>query len=350
MAKKIETLKEFIDWTDRFKDGQYLFRGVSNKCYQIEESTYRRFHLSEDPSEDTEEKFRDVLQINLSLISDTRHQRQDQRNGHQLTDLELLAELQHLGGATCLVDFTRSALIALWFACRESSAGKRKDGKVVVLRTDGIEPLKTVNDQILSESLNYFFELDSDLRYPLYQWHPAFPTNRIIAQQSVFVFGNPPIRANAECIVAECSKQAILRELEKLAGITEVALFPDFEGMARINAHDKSIDTNDAGSHRQRGINAYYNNKWDETIHWLTKAIESEPDNLYTHVYLGRVHYSTGRSKSKFAGIELGEAITSYTEAIRLAESIKFRTRTCALKTGACYALCLSGSSLLPGK
>ena len=34
----------------------------------------------------------------------------------QNTDLEILAELQHKGGASCLVDFSNNILISLWFA------------------------------------------------------------------------------------------------------------------------------------------------------------------------------------------------------------------------------------------
>ena len=46
-------------------------------------------------------------------------------------ELELLADLQHHGAATCLLDFTRGALIALWFACEKSET----DGKVFVVNT-----------------------------------------------------------------------------------------------------------------------------------------------------------------------------------------------------------------------
>ncbi|MGU9957713.1 MAG: hypothetical protein ACNYPI_08900 [Arenicellales bacterium WSBS_2016_MAG_OTU3] len=41
-ATKIKTLSEFIEWASQFNEGQYLFRGVSNKAYEIEASTYRR--------------------------------------------------------------------------------------------------------------------------------------------------------------------------------------------------------------------------------------------------------------------------------------------------------------------
>jgi hypothetical protein len=35
----------------------------------------------------------------------------------ELSNLELLLELQHYGAATGLVDFSRDFLVALWFAC-----------------------------------------------------------------------------------------------------------------------------------------------------------------------------------------------------------------------------------------
>ncbi len=41
----------------------------------------------------------------------------------------MLAELQHHGAATSLIDFTKSALIALWFACQD----KKTNGKVFCL-------------------------------------------------------------------------------------------------------------------------------------------------------------------------------------------------------------------------
>ena len=53
----------------------------------------------------------------------------------ELCDLELLADLQHYGAATCLIDFTQSPLTALWFACKdEDNLGK--DGKVIGMRAD----------------------------------------------------------------------------------------------------------------------------------------------------------------------------------------------------------------------
>ena len=43
------------------------------------------------------------------------------------SDLEILADIQHNGGATCLVDFSKNLLTALWFACSNEKDDK-KDG------------------------------------------------------------------------------------------------------------------------------------------------------------------------------------------------------------------------------
>ena len=114
------TLNKFIDWTARFKDGQYLFRGVTQEKYGIVASACRRLPKADqnNPSK--------LLKINQELIDKARGLGHDQRDGRQLTDLELLAELQHFGAATCLIDFSRNALVALWFACQTSSGGESK--------------------------------------------------------------------------------------------------------------------------------------------------------------------------------------------------------------------------------
>ncbi len=50
-----------------------------------------------------------------------------------MSDLDVLAEIQHLGGATCLVDFSTNFLIALWMASGEESKKEPKlnNGKLV---------------------------------------------------------------------------------------------------------------------------------------------------------------------------------------------------------------------------
>ena len=110
----IKTLTEFMKWAKKFTPGKYVFRGIRNETYGIQASAYRRL-------KDENKNFLKFLQINKDLIDETILRGYDERNGRQLSHLEMLAELQHHGAATCLIDFSYSAQIALWFACGQDS-------------------------------------------------------------------------------------------------------------------------------------------------------------------------------------------------------------------------------------
>ena len=109
-----------IEWTEQFDDGQYLFRGVKKVSYKIEASAYRRL-----PEVDKNNANK-LLKINREMLEKAKRLGHDLKDGHRLSDLELLAELQHYGAATCLIDFTRNPLFALWIACQRSSLGIHK--------------------------------------------------------------------------------------------------------------------------------------------------------------------------------------------------------------------------------
>ena len=120
---RITTLAEFIKWAKKFTPGKYVFRGVPNETYGIQASAYRR--LKKDDRD-----FEKFLEINTDLIDETTLRGYNERNGRQFSQLEILAELQHHGAATCLIDFTYSAQIALWFACgQDSKTSKNCDSK-----------------------------------------------------------------------------------------------------------------------------------------------------------------------------------------------------------------------------
>ena len=211
----VETVSKFIEWAAKFSDGQYLFRGVSTESYKIEASAYRR--LPEIDRNNTSK----LLKINQELIEKARGLGHDQKNGQQLSDLELLAELQHFGAATCLIDFSRSALVALWFACQQGSKVEA-NGKVFAVCHDDMVRLKTVNPKLIKKEIDYFFKPDENGRFPLYQWQPKLQNNRIIAQQSVFVFSGASIEAEDECVIKRNSKQDILISLDNISDINVI--------------------------------------------------------------------------------------------------------------------------------
>ena len=302
----VKTLSEFIEWAAQFDNGQYLFRGVSNDEYEIEASAYRR--LPEAEKNNTSK----LLKINQVLIEKARSLGHDQKNGQQLSDLELLAELQHFGAATCLIDFTRNALGALWFACQQSSKGKA-NGKVFAVRSDDPVRFKTVNTELIKKDIDCFFQLDeNNNRYPLYQWQPKLQNNRIIAQQSVFVFGGAQIETEAECVIIECSKDEILNSLDKLSSINEASIYPDFDGFARLHAHNKPHIEPDAQGYLQRGVEAHQNNNLDDAITYYTEVISLDSDSsIVPLAYNNRG--SAYQSKD-----EIDRAIKDYNKAIKL--------------------------------
>ena len=301
-----KTLNEFIKWAARFKDGQYLFRGVTQEKYGIVASACRRLPKADqnNPSK--------LLKINQELIDKARGLGHDQRDGRQLTDLELLAELQHFGAATCLIDFSRNALVALWFACQTSSGGEA-NGKVFAVNRDDTVRLKTVNPKLMKKDIDYFLQPDENDRYFQYQWSPKLQNNRIIAQQSVFVFSGAQIEAEAEYVINKDIKQKMLTALDKISGITEANVYPDFDGFARLHAHDKPYIEPDAQAYLQRGTEAHQRGNLDDAIEYYTEFIRLEPTDTST---VSIAYYNRGVAYSEKG--EVDRAIEDYNDTLRL--------------------------------
>ena len=307
-SRRVKTLSGFMKWAEQFDSGQYLFRGVSNENYEIEASASRRLIDERDRTP------ANLLEINKRIIDDARLQGHGQKNGERLYDLELLAELQHYGAATCLIDFTYSAQIALWMACQRGSKGttdsKVFNGKVFAVRSDDPIRFKKVTPESLQENLDYFFKASKRSGYPLYQWQPKQQNNRIIAQQSVFLFGGAQIESEAECTILKNSKESILISLEKSGGISEARMFPDFDGFANLRAHDRLYVEHDALGYLQRGIEAHKERKLDEAIKHYTKSIQLEPDNLMlTRAYNNRGNAYDGKGEQDLAFDDYSMAI-----------------------------------------
>ena len=121
--KTIKTLDEFIAWTNQFDEGEYVFRGVPNKAYKIQASAYRR-------PEEKDRNFANFLYTNKDLIKTARQRGYDNKDGREWNELDILVELQHFRAATCLIDFSFSAHVALWLACQQEQKKKKNGGLV----------------------------------------------------------------------------------------------------------------------------------------------------------------------------------------------------------------------------
>ena len=200
----------------------------------------------------------------------------------ELCDLELLADLQHYGAATCLIDFTQSPLTALWFACKdEDNLGK--DGKVIGMRADNTDLFQIVGSKRQKNEIISFFKEEN-----LWKWQPRDINNRIIIQQSVFIFGKPQIeKKHYESIIIDKNNKAnIIEALEKNHNISEVNLFRDMSGFAIANAHDKPYTEYNTEDYFSLGVDAHQRQEIERAITYYSASIKL--DGNYDKAYYAR--------------------------------------------------------------
>ena len=313
---KIKNLDDFMEWARKFDRGAYVFRGVPNEVYGIQASAYRR------PKHDR--NFEKFLQINKDLIREARLRGYDQKNGRELKPLEILAELQHYGAATCLIDFTYNAQAALRFACKEDSkkpqdSNETQDqknqqnlknllnGKVFAVRKNPPSRFREIVPELLKEDIDFFLQDNEESQ--LYCWQPRQQNNRIIAQQSIFLFGRYEFAEDNACIIDGNSKKDIMNMLQQVSGITEDSLFPDFEGFAHMRREEEPYTELTATQYRDRGFLADKRMNYKDAISDYDIAISKNPK--YAEVY-----YLRGLAQKSLK--QQGEAIVDFDEAIRL--------------------------------
>lgn len=300
MNEPIKSIEEFISWTKQLERGFLLFRGLADANWDVSASAYRRIKTSfeEIPSPSV---FQNYIK---QLLDDASLRGFREQQGKRLSDLELFAELQHNGAATCLIDFTTNSLIALWFACQEKQG---QPGKVVALPTDNTELISKMKYQDMQKSIEDFLNKDK-----FWQWTPEHMSNRIVAQQSVFVFGRGKIEKThyKEVMIDGGRKEEIRNELRESFGINEQHLFSDFTGFALSNAHDKPYTDYTADDYFSLGMEFHQRGDFQKALDAYDQAIKLNPR--------GDASVYNNRGNAKYAlGDKMG-AIADYSKSIEL--------------------------------
>ena len=340
----IATISEFLGWVKKISDGRtILYRGLSKHTYPVEATLVRRLEKVYKAAKISKEQFHDLfIAASADIIDSAIIKGYHNKDGHKMADLEIMAELQHYGAATCLIDFTRNPLVALWFACRSNL---EKPGKIVALDSGDDKIMHITSDNIgnadgkiherMKKMLGEIKEDGYNDGKSIRIWEPAHQNKRITAQQSVFVFG-PANIDNAiyrEIVVDGQAQKSLLEEL-RTYGISAESLFCDFDGFARIlNAHEKSypdsaescyrigeknLDNNNydlavkfydmALSHKAPYKKAFYKRgrayslqeQWKEAIANYDKAIRFESDNMDAYIHRITAKMMIGRHKNAF--------------------------------------------------
>jgi tetratricopeptide (TPR) repeat protein len=313
----IKTLDGFMKWvSDLYEDEEdereFVFRGVTNEEYPIQASAV----LRPDEKEQTDKKkrrFDKFLYINKDLIRKAKQRGYDKKDGTELNDLDILAELQHYGAATCLIDFTYSAQIALWFACQphrkkqEEHKDKEKEpedskkpvnGKVYAVhikppKFTEITPEFMAKDTEQKKDIGYFLKEGNDAQ--LYYLQPKLQNHRIIAQQSVFLFGQYEFKEDDYCVIDTACKEKILKELHRVSSITDDKLFPDFEGFAWVHRKESPYTEPTPSALKARGRSVFDSESFDsksynDAIEDFSRAIEKDSNDVEAYNLRGRAY------------------------------------------------------------
>ena len=266
MDKNVQReIKEKISEIERKSaNGNYIYRGEpkrhQGKPYygKVSSSLWRQINkqLFEEQVETKEINIEFVQKEILPVV---------QNYADEVTDDEfvIMAELQHYGGATNLIDFTTDYLIALFFAC---DGHHNEKGRVILLQKN-----EAIKDWIKE---------------------PRNPQHRVIAQKSIFV--RPPrgfIEPHDVGIVTIPAdlKQPLLQYLRKYHGISTETIYNDLHGFIRHESihHRAYIDFYIGLSHQSSG-------ELDRAIAAFTKAINFYPNFADAYFNRGFVYSQQG--------------------------------------------------------
>ena len=260
-------------------NGNYIYRG-ENKYYEKVASTlYRECQEVADVGMDSIQKqmLYAAQDYDINRLGQSRSQQFYWMWGGGYNPLEyterqfeILAELQHWGGETNLIDFTTDYRVALFFACDGSY---NRDGRVIV------------QDQKAMKSIT---------------WNPTEPTHRIEAQKSVFV--RPPegfIQPNSEDIIRipKNLKVPLLKHLVRQdPPITHKTIYNDLHGFIRLQsryrdafvkfyiAHDYEKQGDTTGTPQARQEN------YKKSIKFYKDTIALMPNLIMAHIRCGIVY------------------------------------------------------------
>ena len=188
--KTIDSWKSAINWIDIVQEysrnRSMVWRGVSNADYPLHSSLYRNLYelpkkVTEDELSRYENKFIDLARKRWRFDG--------------IDALELMAQLQHFGAPTRLIDVTYNPLIGLWFACRDGQDGiGAHDGRLFAFDV-------SKRDFTLDGNWNQSKLPWSDKNLiSKKQWHSTTPQvwrppsyiERIAAQNAAFLIGGVP--------------------------------------------------------------------------------------------------------------------------------------------------------------
>ncbi|MDE0315867.1 MAG: tetratricopeptide repeat protein [Candidatus Poribacteria bacterium] len=257
---------------EKSTDGDYIYRGEPEEYKEhpyhgkVSSSLYRS-SLTDSVMEEGIEEYRKVIESQIGNmekgILESAKEYLYEAGSETISDFEILAQLQHYGCKTNLIDFTTDYLIALFFACDRSY---HKDGRVILQKR---------------ESEDYKVE------------NPSEAIKRVESQKSVLIRSSKGfINPDVVVVIPKELKLPVLNYLEKYHDISTKKIYKDIHGFIKWlgGYFDPMLEYGKGVSCQNR---AGLENNMQEKLKWYEKAYEHFTEALklksdFTEVYIHR--------------------------------------------------------------
>lgn len=254
--KTKEKIREILN---ECREGRYIFRGENREYKKVSSKLYREYEAAPLVDDHMLESER------ITVEGARRHVRPD------ASDIEVLTELQHYGGKTTLIDFTRNLYIALFFACE---GYPDEAGRIILFDAAGLEEKEQI-------------ETGEDVgKNGCEVICPAGKNQRTVFQSSVFVRalrGYIEKGEFKEIRIEDSLKRETLSYLERYHDISHDTIYNDLHGFIE-NRRDSYVQQayydervkrdGSAESYFARGIARFDSGDLREAIQDFDEAIK----------------------------------------------------------------------------
>ena len=251
-------------------ESTFIYRGESECHNRVSSGLYRQFY-------ELDEDIFDITEAQKRQLTKAREYAKDEDDPDKI-----LAQIQHRGGKTNLIDFTSDLNVALFFACNYSPD---KDGRVIFLKRE---------------------------HWVDYSIRPATqPSNMADAQKSLFVISNKGYIRDEDITVYEIPselKEGILRHLFTVYGILPSTIYNDISGY--IRDQDRFPDL-EADFHA--GQESLASGDWDKAIDFYTKCLDNSDieigDGIIYYLFhqRGIAHFNAGNLSDSLDDLEISD-------------------------------------------
>ena len=352
---KVTSVLEFLKWVEELGGTKVILRGHGCCEWKVESSASRLFRSK--TSENSISYTKSEISHNRKIINDAKMQGiyDNSNSATAKNDWGILAQQQHIGAATSLLDFSSSPLVPLFFACQICPKKYKCECIVDVTKCDNCQKYSNKEickchqkgGNVFSIELGHpdeFDEFDSldklekhkieDIihGYKSTYWKPAYINNRIFAQHSYFIIGGR-FEGLKKCFIPEENKEDILVDLYRFYDIKRITLFPDEAGLAEANSINPKY-TVVYLEYLEAGLNFHRNGEYEQAIEIYTKIIDDDKyknhykRQAYNHRGFARVSWGhksekSGETQKTINQYELG--IKDFNEGIRIDKDIMIK-------------------------